>query len=135
MWYYSGRHTTWDYKEISKKHPSTPNLFHVNMEAASTLTPTLHKISQKTISRLLILAHKAVSLGKSFRYFEGTMFVRNVENKLLIFQRMQFLKSMEFWRIGKKWSLILLLDSWFYIMIVFAIIWYWSIENCWDLLK
>jgi hypothetical protein len=71
-----------------------------------------------------------------FRYSEGNMFIRNVENKLLMFQKNAILKIHENLKDRQKLELNFLLDScdrWFYIKILFGLSWYWSIENCWDL--
>jgi len=64
----------------------------MNMEATSTLNPTLHTISQKQISRPLFWHITPCNSVIGFRYFEDTMLIRNVENKLIMFQKNAILK-------------------------------------------
>jgi hypothetical protein len=65
----------------------------MNREAASTSTPTKHTISQKSIFQDHFFWHMTPCHSIiGFRYFEGTMFIRNFEDRLLMCQKNAILK-------------------------------------------
>ena len=105
----------WDKNDLPKKHPSTPDLLNMNMEAALTFTHTLHTTSQKKIQYHFFWHMTPCHSIIGFRYFEGTVLVRNIENKLTIFQKNAVLKIHGNLKDREKkkqnWSLIFLLDN------------------------
>ena len=141
MWHSSGRRTMWDKNDLPKKHPSTPDLLNMNMEAALTFTHTLHTTSQKKIQYHFFWHMTPCHSIIGFRYFEGTLLVRNIENKLTIFRKNAFLKihgnlkDREKKNKTRAWYFCWTTVTWFYIMIIFAVSWYWSLENCWVFIK